>query len=140
MNANSNIKTLFKILIGAAWIDGRIQPEERQYLHRVAKEQNIAEDPEIRPLLNELVQVSPAQCYQWVREYLGDRPNSEACQRLIEATSALVYSDGEMAVEEAKLLSRIQLLDPKNEAPEPPHEAVLRAIRKLYKRWINQQN
>ncbi len=32
MVSPSNVKNLVKILIGAAWIDGRIQPEERQYL------------------------------------------------------------------------------------------------------------
>lgn len=139
IHANRDAKLLFKILIGAAWIDGRIQQEERQYLHRIAKEQNIAEDPDIRPLLYELVQVKPAECYEWVREYLGDRPTSTDCQKLIEATSALVYSDGEMAVEEAKLLSRLQRLDPKNETPEPVHDTALRTIRKLYQRWIGQQ-
>ena len=60
------MKQLIKILIGAAWIDGIIQPEERKYLHRIAAEYNLAEDPELQPLLSELKRVSTAQCYQWV--------------------------------------------------------------------------
>ena len=59
MVANSSVKQLVKILIGAAWIDGKIQPEEREYLQRVAKESGVADDPEIQPLLYELRAVLP---------------------------------------------------------------------------------
>ena len=31
------MKQILKILIGAAWIDGVVQPEERNYLRRIAK-------------------------------------------------------------------------------------------------------
>ncbi|HEY9904790.1 MAG TPA: TerB family tellurite resistance protein, partial [Candidatus Sericytochromatia bacterium] len=54
MVADTSIKQLVKILIGAAWIDGKIQPEEREYLQKVAKEAGIADAPEIQPLLYEL--------------------------------------------------------------------------------------
>ncbi len=37
MVTDSNVKNLVKILIGAAWIDGKIQPEERQYLREIAQ-------------------------------------------------------------------------------------------------------
>ena len=141
MTNRVNTKILLKILIGAAWIDGVIQPEERNYLHRVAAEQNLSQDAEIKPLLHEFVTVKPDQCYDWVRQYLGDRPNAEDCQNLIEATSALIYSDGEVAVEEAKFLSRIQLLTPEDGADsEPLSKIALRAIRKLYQNWIDKQN
>ncbi len=63
---------LFKILVGAAWIDGIIQPEERKYLWRVAKELQLTEDPEIKVLLSELKTVSATECYLWVEEY-GER-------------------------------------------------------------------
>ena len=61
MVTDSHVKQLVKILIGAAWLDGRIQPEEREYLRRVAQQSDVAEDPEIRPLLNELKSVSSDQ-------------------------------------------------------------------------------
>ena len=140
MAAPVNKKILLKILIGAAWIDGVIQPEERSYLHQVAAEHNLSQDPDIKPLLQEFVTVKPDQCYEWVRQYLGDRPSSEDCQSLIEATSALIYSDGEVAVEEAKFLNRIQLLTPADgTGPEPLQQTVLRAIRKLYQTWVKNQ-
>ncbi|MGI0486250.1 TerB family tellurite resistance protein [Pantanalinema rosaneae CENA516] len=136
MEANPTVKNLVKILIGTAWIDGKVQPEERDYLHRVAKEKGIADDPEIQPLLYELRAVSPAECYGWVKEYLGDRPSSEACQQLIEAISGLIYSDGTVDSEEAKLLTNLQLLDPSAEGSTANDHSVLRAIRNVYQRWI----
>src|ERR687885_1640311 len=140
MVANSSVKQLVKILIGAAWIDGKIQPEEREYLQRVAKESGVADDPEIQPLLYELRAVLPDECYTWVKEYLGDQPSSEDYQRLMEALSALIYSDGEVATEEAKLLTRLQLLDPDSgTTPKSRQNNVLKAIQKLYRRWIDQQ-
>jgi uncharacterized tellurite resistance protein B-like protein len=140
MDANPSVKQLVKILIGAAWIDGKIQSEERDYLQRVAKENGVADDPEIQPLLYELRAVLPDECYTWVKEYLGDQPNSEDYERLIEALSALIYSDGEVATEEAKLLTRLQLLDPASEAPKSSSNNILKAIQKLYHRWIDQQS
>ncbi|HEY9729302.1 MAG TPA: TerB family tellurite resistance protein [Chroococcales cyanobacterium] len=140
MVANSNAKQLIKILIGAAWIDGKIQPEERDYLKRVAKEAGVADDPEIQPLLYELRAVLPDECYDWVKQYLGDRPNSDDYQRLIEALSALIYSDGEVAIEEAKLLTRLQLLDPETASSKSSSNNVLKAIQKLYRRWIDKQS
>jgi uncharacterized tellurite resistance protein B-like protein len=139
MVANTSVKQLVKILIGAAWIDGKIQPEERDYLQRVAKEKGLADDPEIQPLLYELRAVLPDECYSWVKEYLGDRPSSEDYQRLIETLSALIYSDGEVATEEAKLLTRLQLLDPDNTSQKSGDNNILKAIQKLYRRWIDKQ-
>ncbi|NET36178.1 MAG: TerB family tellurite resistance protein [Cyanothece sp. SIO1E1] len=135
-----DVKSLFKILIGAAWIDGRIQPEERQYLHRIAQETGLANDPDIRPLLYEFITVKPADCYRWVSDYLGKCPDHEACQNLLEAISGLVYSDGEMAIEEAKLLSRIQRIEQGSHARRSIQADLLQTIRKLYQRWIVQQS
>lgn len=132
-------KIMLKILIGAAWIDGRIQPEERQHLRRLAIAQGLESDPEIHPLLNELVPVKPDQCYAWVRDYLGTQPTAAECQNLLEAVSALVYSDGEMAVEEAKLISRVQLLDPSYAETVSLSDRLLGGVRQIYHRWLGQQ-
>jgi hypothetical protein len=74
-----------------------------------------------------------------VQEYLGDRSSSEDYQRLIDAISALIYSDGDVATEEAKLLTRLQLLDPANASSKSSHNSVLKAIQKLYRHWIDKQ-
>ncbi len=140
MTIDPKVKTLVKILIGTAWIDGQIQPEEREYLHRVAKEKGVADAPDIQPLLYEFRPVKTAECYDWVKEYLGDQPTSESCQQLIEAISGLIYSDGTVANEEAKLLTNLQQLDPANESSEPADSPILKAVRNLYKRWLDTLN
>ncbi|MFB2936965.1 TerB family tellurite resistance protein [Aerosakkonemataceae cyanobacterium BLCC-F154] len=140
MVSDSDITILLKILIGAAWIDGKIQSEERDYLYRLAKEKGVDNDPEIYPWLYEFRTVSPNQCYEWVQEYLGDRPSSEKCQNLIEEISALIYSDSDVTSEEAQLITTIQQLDPANNQPQSMQSAVLGSIQKLYKRWVLDQN
>lgn len=129
-----------KILIGAAWLDGRIQPEERKYLQQVAQAKNLADDPEIRPLLHELRTVQPTECYEWIQSYLGDRPSDTAYQNLIEAISGLIYSDGNVAVEEAKLLAKIESFHSEGTDHHSKHNAVVDRIQKLYRRWVEAQN
>jgi hypothetical protein len=137
---NSHVKNLVKILIGAAWIDGKIQPEERQYLREIAQVKGLANDPEIKPWLYELVPVKPNECHQWVKEYLGDRPTQEDYEDLIEAISGLIYSDGDVAVEEARLLSQLEELSKSIEANPRIHTTLLKQIKKLYRRWVDVQN
>lgn len=138
MGTNS-VKQLVKILIGAAWIDGKVQPEEREYLQKVATEAGIADDPEIQPLLYGLRAVSAQECYGWLQEYLGDNASAEDYQRLIDAMSALIYSDGDVATEEAKLLTRLQLLDPATASPKSGQNNVLKAIQNIYRHWMDKQ-
>ncbi|KYC42853.1 Tellurite resistance protein TerB [Scytonema hofmannii PCC 7110] len=137
---SSSVKNLVKILIGAAWIDGKIQPEERLYLRKVAQEKGVADDPEIQPWLYELVSVQPEQFYDWLKEYLGERPTQEECQNLIEAIGGLIYSDGEVATEEAKLLTKLQELSDTNDSTQHGYHNVLKQIQKLYRRWVDVQN
>lgn len=137
---NDNVKKLVKILIGAAWLDGQIQPEERKHLQQVATEKGVAADPEIKSLINGFRAVQPTECYEWVKQYLGDRPTMEAHQNLIEAISGLIYSDSDVAIEEAKLLTKLQSLNPANGTPQPGHSAVLKEIQKLYRSWVGRQS
>ncbi|AKG24786.1 tellurite resistance TerB family protein [Calothrix sp. 336/3] len=138
--ANSNVKNLVKILIGAAWIDGRIQPEERQYLRQIAQAKGLSSDPEIKPWLYELVPVKPTQCYDWVKEYLGEEPSTEDCQNLIQAISGLIYSDGDVGIEEARLLTTLQNISDNSEPEQAKTGNLLKQIQKLYRRWVEIQN
>ena len=141
MAANStNVKKLVKILMGAAWIDGVIQPQERQYIRKIAQEQGVDSDPEIKPWLYELVTVKPAECYEWVKEYLGESPSTEDYQNLLQAISGLIYSDGEVATEEAKLLAKLQQLSNGNKSNEAGFNTILKHIQKLYRSWVEVQN
>ncbi len=132
-----DVRTLMKILIGAAWLDGKIQPEEREYLHRIVREQELENDPELSPLLYEFRPVKSEECYAWVRQYLGDRPTAEDYQQLMEAISGLVYSDGTIANEEAKLLTELQVLE-NEKGGGLEDSAIVKAIRGLYQRWVSQ--
>lgn len=131
----NDVKALVKILIGVAWLDGRIQSEERSYLQRIAIEKGVASDPEIQPILYELRAVNSEECYQWIQDYLGEHPTSEACHQLIEAISEIIYTDGLLDSEEAKLLTRLQILEAESAAT--PQTKVISAIRNLYQHGLN---
>jgi hypothetical protein len=139
MKNNNKNKQLFKILIGTAWIDGLIQKEERDYLHQMATKQGIADDPEIASLLSELKPVQPSQCYQWLEEYLGNNPKNKDYQELLETLSALVYSDGDVQMQEAQLLTKLQLLDPAQDSSKSTFDKVLKTIQKLYRKAVSQK-
>lgn len=134
------MKQILKILIAAAWIDGVIQPEERSYLRRVARDFQLADDPEIKPLLSELRPVQPIECYQWLEEYFGENHSAEEYYQLLEKISALVYSDGYVDEREAKLVEAIQSCDPANpECKNSVWDRMLRKIQKMYRAAIEQQ-
>ena len=138
--SKNKMKQILKILIGAAWIDGIIQPEERAYLHRVAQDFKLDRDPEIRPLLCELRPIQPVECYQWLEEYFGENPTEEDYQQLLEKISGLVYSDGYVDIREAKLIEAIQSCDPNNpDCRNSILDKMLRKIQKLYKAAVEQQ-
>ncbi|MGL5034720.1 MAG: TerB family tellurite resistance protein, partial [Microcystaceae cyanobacterium] len=71
MSQQSKTKQLLKILIGAAWLDGVIQTEERNYLKTTAERYQLQDDPDIQVLLSELKPVQANECYQWLEDYLG---------------------------------------------------------------------
>ncbi|MBD2082291.1 TerB family tellurite resistance protein [Leptolyngbya sp. FACHB-17] len=127
-------KTLVKILIGVAWLDGCIQPEERLHIQRIAKDKGVDQDREIQPILYELRSVKPEECYQWVQDYLGEHPTAERCHQLLEAISQLIYADGTITHEEAKLLTRLQILE--SEPAPSLHTKIIAAICKLYQHGI----
>jgi len=137
MNSDTQTKQLLKIMIGAAWIDGTIQKEEREYLHKMAKKNNaLSEDPEIKSLLSEIKPVPSQQCYQWLTEYLGEHPSQEDYQNLLESLSALIYSDGDVDTQEAELLTHLQMLDPATESQKSVFDKLLQGIRKIYRQAV----
>jgi uncharacterized tellurite resistance protein B-like protein len=139
MERKVNKKQLLKILVGTAWIDGVIQPEERNYLRRMATSNQLADDPEIKSLLSEIKPVQATECCRWLEEYLGKNPSLEDYQSLLEAMSALIYSDGDVQMQEATLLTKLQNLDPANESSKSSFDKILKIIQKLYKKAVSQQ-
>ncbi len=129
MDIQTQSRLLMKILIGVAWLDGEIQPEERQYLTKVAQTHHFEDDAEIEVLLTSSNPVTVGLCEQWIKEYLGDRSIHDD-DRLIEAISGLIYSDGDVAVDEAKLLVNIQSV---SFSPPP----IISKIQQLYRKALN---
>ena len=130
---------LLKILIGAAWIDGVIEPEERRYLHSVATELDLEDDPEIRALLSEIKQVTASECYQWIDEYTSDNSNIQDYQDLLEKISGLIYSDGYVDVRETQLIEKLQLCDPSKKACKNILDLVMEKIKKMYREAVQEQ-
>jgi hypothetical protein len=129
MDLKSQPRLLMKILIGVAWLDGVVQPAERQYLAKVAQHHQLDLDSEIESLLAGRISLAAADCEHWIQEYLGDRSIHDD-DGLIEAISGLIYSDGDVAVDEAKLLVNIQ------SAPsltQPNQQPLVIKIQQLYK-------
>jgi hypothetical protein len=139
MNDRTQTKQLLKILIGAAWIDGVIQAEEREYLLKKAQDCGLEDDPELKSLLSGLKPVQPQECHQWLKEYLGSHPQESDYQSLLEAMGALIYSDGDVQTSEAQLLTTLQNLDPANESPQTGFDKILKTIQKVYRKAVSQQ-
>ena len=135
MSDPPQVTKLLKILIAVAWLDGDFQQAEQQYLQKIAQQRGVAEDPQLQPWLDGNQPVSKEECYAWVGEYLGKNPTADDCQTLLESLSGIIYTDGDVDTEEAKLLNQIQRLTPDKDAPHVFRETATAAIRKLYQRW-----
>jgi hypothetical protein len=134
MNAESQHRLLMKILIGVAWLDGELSPAEREHLAKMAQTKPLPDnrDPEIESLLAGTTPVTLPDCERSIQEYLGDRSIYDD-DRLIEAISSLIYSDGDVAIAEAKLLTNIQSTPTVN---SPQSQSVVTKIRHLYQNWL----
>ncbi|MGK7927306.1 MAG: TerB family tellurite resistance protein [Spirulina sp.] len=138
--ANPNkTKELFKLLMAAAWLDGEIQVEEREYLHKMAEENDLSDDADIKGLLSEAKQIPIPDCYEWVKTYLGENPDRADYTELLEAISALIYSDGDVHTEEAKFLVELQHLDPATTPPQSIFDGILKTVQKAYRAALKKQ-
>jgi acetaldehyde dehydrogenase (acetylating) len=139
MNTESGRRLLMKILIGVAWLDGELQPAESQYLAKVAQTHQMMGDGatvdgdlEIESLLAGKTAVTIADCERWIQAYLGDKSIYDD-DLLIEAISSLIYSDGDVAISEAKLLTNIQSTPT---VSAPTTQPLVTKIRHLYQNWL----
>lgn len=133
-------KELFKLLMAAAWLDGEIQVEEREYLHKMAQENDLSDDPEIRALLSEAKQIPISDCYEWAKAYVGENPGQTHYEELLESLSALIYSDGDVHTEEAKFLVELQQLDPATTEPQSIFDGILKTVQKAYRSALKNQS
>ena len=131
-------RNLLEILVAVAWIDGEIQPEERKFIEKIAVEQ-IGSAAEVEDLLNNYRDSSPQQCYQLLEQYLGNSPEPDDYNNLLSAVSSLIYSDNDIATEEANLLTTIQNIDPQNYQKRSTLDRVIGKIQKLYRVGVGKE-
>ncbi len=134
MNPESQELLLVKILIGVAWLDGEIQPEERAYLSKVAQTHHLA-DPEIAALLS--TPISQKECQDSIETYLGSSlfldSSNDTQDRLLEAISGMIYSDGDVAMAEAQILMSFQSAETPTNLESTPF---ISKLRQLYRNWV----
>lgn len=130
--AKNNSQNLLAILVAVAWIDGEIQPEEKKFLERIAREQGISSEIELKDLIANYSDASSETCYQLLEKYLGDNPKQVDYESLLTAVSKLIYSDNNIATEEALVLTQIQNLDPYNSKNHSTFDKTISIIQKLY--------
>jgi uncharacterized tellurite resistance protein B-like protein len=135
MSTSTNPKQLFKILVGAAWLDGKLQPEEQAYLQHIVQQKGLQDDTELQLLINGAQSISSEDCFSWVSEYLGNAPVPEHCQHLLEEISGLIYSDSEVDSKEAELLMQFHEPDPPVNPGPALYTLVTSAVQKIYRKW-----
>ena len=136
MVQSTNERDLLEILVAVAWIDGEIQPAEQKFLEQIAQEQTESAT-ELQSLLSQHQDSSLEKCYRLLEQYLGANPNPADYDNLLTAVSKLIYSDDDIATEEASLLTKIQNLDPNNLKAHSTFDRAIAKIQKLYQKGLN---
>ena len=130
-------RDLLEILVAIAWIDGEIQAEEREFLEKIAREHNLKSPTELQDLFKKHQNSSTEECYQLFKKYLGSNPDPTAYDSLLSAVSKLVYSDDDIATEEAALLTKIQNLDPQNLKSRSTFDKAIAKIQQIYRAGLH---
>lgn len=100
-------KLLTRIVLGAAWADGKLDAAEVNYLNRILLEQEMTQDEEVQLLLRE-----PPSSYQlelWMVQYLGCTDVPERLGALAQIAN-LLMSDGEVSTLEHDFLDEVHTL------------------------------
>ncbi len=108
-------KLMLKILIGSAWVDRHLEPEEVAYLSNVLARFHLDHDAELQGLLQ--TSVPREQTERWLIAYLKDTPNTERL-KLLAAIGNLLISDHVVSSIEHDLLDEFHEL--MASLPAPP--------------------
>ncbi|WP_414752118.1 carotenoid oxygenase family protein [Anabaena sp. CCY 9910] len=98
-------KQLLKILVGMAWLDGELEPGEKEYLSKIADQKRLTEDAEIKSLLSDNKPIQPQQCFDWLQAYLGKNPSPYKFEALDEVLESLFTSGAEIDEREKEMLA-----------------------------------
>ena len=135
-SVNKGDRDLLEILISIAWIDGEIQPEEKKLLEKITVENDLASPAELPKLFAQYKNASTDQCYRSIEKYVGSNPSLTDYNNLLNAVSKLIYSDNDIATEEAELLTKLQNLDPQHSPQNSTLDRVIAKIQQLYQKAL----
>jgi uncharacterized tellurite resistance protein B-like protein len=115
MDSAQHQHLMLKILIGSAWVDQHLEPEEVAYLKKVLARFHLEHNAELQTLLD--TPVEPTQTEQWLVSYLRDSPEAERL-KLLAAIGNLLIADDEVSEVEHDLLDEFHTL--LASIPSPP--------------------
>jgi hypothetical protein len=115
MDSAQHQHLMLKILIGSAWVDRHLEPEEVAYLNKVLSRFHLEHNAELQGLLS--TPVEPTQTEQWLVSYLRDSPDAERL-KLLAAIGNLLIADDEVSDIEHDLLDEFHTL--MGRIPSPP--------------------
>lgn len=131
-------KLLTRIVLGAAWADGKLDAAEVDYLNRILLEQDMTQDEEVQVLLRE-----PPSAYQlelWMVQYLGCTDVPERLGALAQIAN-LLMSDGEVSTVEHDFLDEVHAL--MTQIPPQPQtvqkgttENIVTSLGKIVRQWV----
>ncbi len=128
-----NEPLMLKIVIGAAWVDGVLQPQEVAMLEAMLGRHGLARDPVLLNLLKNPVSVTLTE--RWIAEFLADSTASER-QTLVGAIGNLLYADRQVSDAEHNLLDDLHtMMATIPEQAEPPE--IAKAIGNWVKKALN---
>lgn len=97
---------MMKVILAAAWADGTLQPEELPSLKQAVIDLNLADNEEIRTLIQ--TPISPPVYRHFFQDYLTLHPSNEERQYLLDLVSQVIYADDQVSLEEAYILEEIK--------------------------------
>jgi hypothetical protein len=117
MDSAQHQHLMLKILIGSAWMDQHLEPEEVAYLNKVLLRSHLEHNAELQGLLS--TPVEPTQTEQWLVTYLRDSPDAERL-KLLAAIGNLLIADDEVSDVEHDLLDEFHTLMGRIPSPLEP--------------------
>jgi hypothetical protein len=91
MDIDRQHRLALKILIGSAWVDQHLEPEEIQYLGTLIRRYQLDHDQELLALLQ--FPVPPEQTERWMIAYFQDTTNAERLKLLADMGRILIADD-----------------------------------------------
>ncbi|GAB4218032.1 MAG: hypothetical protein OHK0012_25060 [Synechococcales cyanobacterium] len=95
-----------KVILGAAWADGTLQPEELPTLKTAVQHLGLSDYPGLRDLIQ--TPMSGDDYRQAFRDFLAACPTQPERQYLLDTVTRLVYVDDQVSVEEAYILDQLR--------------------------------